>query len=89
MSFVVAATVQIEAHTVGPTSHKHFPKGRCPGSARFLFVSQEGAIPDVAATVRAEGHEARMCILDPHERKSGTALVTKPRIGTPTLTGRT
>jgi phosphoribosylamine--glycine ligase len=44
---------------------------------RFLFVSQEGAIPDLAATVRSEGHEVRLCILDPHEQEVGNGLVDK------------
>ena len=45
--------------------------------ARFLFVSKEGAIPDLAATVKAEGHDVRMAILDRDEREVGDGFVEK------------
>jgi phosphoribosylamine--glycine ligase len=45
--------------------------------ARFLFVSKEGAIPDLAATVKAEGHDVRMSILDPDEREVGDGFIEK------------
>lgn len=45
--------------------------------ARFLFVSKEGAVPDLAATVKAEGHQVRMCILDPDEQEVGNGFVEK------------
>jgi len=45
--------------------------------ARFLFVSKEGAIPDLAATVKAEDHDVRMNILDPEEREVGDGFVEK------------
>ena len=45
--------------------------------AKFLFVSKEGAIPDLAFTVRNEGHNVRMTIEDPHEQEVGSGFVNK------------
>lgn len=45
--------------------------------AKFLFVSKEGAIPDLAFTVRNEGHKVRMTIEDPGERDVGNGFVDK------------
>lgn len=45
--------------------------------AKFLFVSKEGAIPDLAFTVRNEGHNVRMTIEDPHEQEVGNGFVNK------------
>jgi phosphoribosylamine---glycine ligase len=44
---------------------------------RFLFVSKEGAIPDLALTVKNEGHQVRMSILDHAEQEVGNGFVDK------------
>jgi phosphoribosylamine--glycine ligase len=44
---------------------------------KFLFVSKEGAIPDLALTVKNEGHQVRMCILDHAEQEVGNGFVDK------------
>jgi len=44
---------------------------------RFLFISKEGAIPDLALKVQAEGHDVRMSIADADEREVGDGFVEK------------
>lgn len=45
--------------------------------SRVLFVSKEGAIPDLAFTVSKEGHDVRMTIQDKGEEQVGDGFVKK------------
>jgi phosphoribosylamine--glycine ligase len=48
-------------------------------ATKFLFVSYEGLIADIAWQVIKEGHEAKLWIQNPEEREIGDGLVPKAK----------